>query len=446
MPIGAGLTGPTGTAAELVTSGPPNVSALAEDSLGRLWLATAAFTDTGTDAIYVVTNAGEGLLEVVPGMHTPMGLLWIDDELYVSSIEGITVFRGFDGSRFAEEETILTFPGGGVAGSIVLGVDGRLRVGISAPCNACEPESRWAAAVVSFLPDGSGAEIEASGIRAAVGLAYIPGTTDLLATMNQRDDLDELTPGDYLAVVASGQDWGFPECYGQGGTACEGVPVPVVASTPGAVLCGRLHDATDPSRSRERANRSDGRFPRMPDQPPRGRRPHTDGPCGPVLAERDPRKTSLRWEHPGSTRNRFHGRATPLCGGRRRSSAAPRGGTNDAKDAKAPRGPLIGEATTNDAGTVDEPVTNVTPAEQEAACRPTPRDGKRPIAGIHGIGTATRKNRRPGRSGAGIMAVSDGPRPARGMVAVFRLTSPAMPCRNLHDCSRNEPRRYRQAF
>ncbi|MBK9342059.1 MAG: hypothetical protein IPN07_03210 [Dehalococcoidia bacterium] len=105
----------------------------------------------------MVTNAGEGLLEVVPGMHTPMGLLWIDDELYVSSIEGITVFRGFDGSRFAEEETILTFPGGGVAGSIVLGVDGRLRVGISAPCNACEPESRWAAAVVSFLPDGSGA-------------------------------------------------------------------------------------------------------------------------------------------------------------------------------------------------------------------------------------------------------------------------------------------------
>ncbi|MBK9342060.1 MAG: hypothetical protein IPN07_03215 [Dehalococcoidia bacterium] len=34
VPIGAGLTGPTGTVAELVTSGPPNVSALAEDSLG----------------------------------------------------------------------------------------------------------------------------------------------------------------------------------------------------------------------------------------------------------------------------------------------------------------------------------------------------------------------------------------------------------------------------
>lgn len=291
VPIGAGLTGPTGTVAELVTSGPPNVSALAEDSLGRLWLATAAFTDTGTDAIYVVTNAGEGLLEVVPGMHTPMGLLWIDDELYVSSIEGITVFRGFDGSRFAEEETILTFPGGGVAGSIVLGVDGRLRVGISAPCNACEPESRWAAAVVSFLPDGSGAEIEASGIRAAVGLAYIPGTTDLLATMNQRDDLDELTPGDYLAVVASGQDWGFPECYGQGGTACEGVPVPVVASTPGAVLCGRLHDATDPSSEPGTGSTlsATGRFPRMwPDQPPAMEdESHTDGPLVAFGARRE---------------------------------------------------------------------------------------------------------------------------------------------------------------
>ncbi len=45
--------------------------------------------------------------------------------------------------------------------------------------------------------------------------------------MNQRDDLGARTPGDWLSLVAEGQDWGFPDCYGQGGPACAGVPRPV---------------------------------------------------------------------------------------------------------------------------------------------------------------------------------------------------------------------------
>ena len=45
--------------------------------------------------------------------------------------------------------------------------------------------------------------------------------------MNQRDDLGAATPGDWLALVRQGQNWGFPGCYGQGGTACRGVPQPI---------------------------------------------------------------------------------------------------------------------------------------------------------------------------------------------------------------------------
>jgi glucose/arabinose dehydrogenase len=44
--------------------------------------------------------------------------------------------------------------------------------------------------------------------------------------MNQRDDLGAKTPGDWLAVVRQSESWGFPACYGQGGTACAGVPAP----------------------------------------------------------------------------------------------------------------------------------------------------------------------------------------------------------------------------
>jgi glucose/arabinose dehydrogenase len=84
--------------------------------------------------------------------------------------------------------------------------------------------------VVSFEPDGTDLRVEASGIRAPVGLAYFPGTSHLYVSMNQRDKLGKRTPGDWLAVVRRGQQWGFPSCYGQGGTVCRG------AATPTAIL------------------------------------------------------------------------------------------------------------------------------------------------------------------------------------------------------------------
>ena len=45
--------------------------------------------------------------------------------------------------------------------------------------------------------------------------------------MNQRNDLGARTPGDWLAEVREGESWGFPACYGQGGSACTGVPKPI---------------------------------------------------------------------------------------------------------------------------------------------------------------------------------------------------------------------------
>jgi glucose/arabinose dehydrogenase len=75
-------------------------------------------------------------------------------------------------------------------------------------------------------------------VRAAIGLAYYPGTDDLFVTMNQRDDLGEATPGDWLAVIAPGDDWGFPDCYGQESEACVGTPAPIAELAPHAALGG----------------------------------------------------------------------------------------------------------------------------------------------------------------------------------------------------------------
>lgn len=228
VPIGSGLMGPSGLQATVYAQGLSKVAALSFDPHGRLWVATADATDQGKDGLYVVSKAGADPVEVVAGLHTPLGLLWYHDVLYVASKGGVDAYSGFDGTEFGAHRTVLALPGGvGETNEIVASPDGRLLVGISAPCDHCTPTSKLSAAILSFNPDGSDLHVYASGIRAPVGLAYYPGTSDLLVTMDQHDDLGAETPGDWLALVGQGQAWGFPLCYGQGGAESAGVPSPV---------------------------------------------------------------------------------------------------------------------------------------------------------------------------------------------------------------------------
>jgi len=237
--IGAGLSGPTGLAATVFASGATHVSAFAFDTAGRLWFATADYTDGGIDGVYLVPTAGASPIEVISDVHTPLGLLWYEGSLYVSSAGGVVAYGDFNGSDFATTRTILALPAGvGEVNGIVLGPDGRMVVGISAPCNACQPISEDSAAILSFLPDGSDLQVYASGIRAPVGLTFFPGTSDLFVTMNQRDDLGDATPGDWLAVVSEGQDWGFPDCYGQTTSTCGAPPGPIATLDQHAAVSG----------------------------------------------------------------------------------------------------------------------------------------------------------------------------------------------------------------
>jgi glucose/arabinose dehydrogenase len=237
--IGAGLRGPRGLVATVHATGLTAVAAMAFDAQGRLWVATADYTDAGKDGVYVVARSSAVPVQVLSGVHTPLGLLWADGTLYVASAGRVDAYGRFDGSRFASHETIVTLSTGvGQPNGMVLSPDGRLLMGISAPCDHCRPTSPWSASIVSFRTDGRDLRVYAGGIRAPIGLAYFPGTSDLYVTMNQRDDLGEATPGDWLALVRQGQRWGFPDCYGQGGTTCAGVPTPTAVLDKHAAVSG----------------------------------------------------------------------------------------------------------------------------------------------------------------------------------------------------------------
>ena len=239
--IGAGLQGPSGLHASVYAQGLTHASGFAYDDQGRLWVATAAAQDDGTDGVNVVAAPGAAPVRVISDVHTPLGLLWLGGSLYVASAGRVDVESGFDGTRFTSSRTIVTLPAGtGEVNGLALLADGRLAMGISAPCDHCVPTLPYSASVVTFRPDGSDLQVEASGIRAPVGLAVFPSTGALLVTMNQRDDLGAATPGDWLGVVRSGQDWGFPYCYGQAhaDAACASAPSPLGVLDPHAAVSG----------------------------------------------------------------------------------------------------------------------------------------------------------------------------------------------------------------
>jgi glucose/arabinose dehydrogenase len=239
VPIGAGLDAPTGTAETVLVHGPIHLAALARDGSGRLWMATAAEDGSSADGVYVVPASGAAPVQVVDGLSTVLGLLWVDQTLYVASAAGVLAFSGFDGAHFSGQRPVVTLPDGvGEANGLAATADGRLWLGISAPCDHCTPASPLSASVVSFLPDGTDLRVEASGIRAPVGLVADPSSAGVLVTMNQRDDLGENTPGDWLAAVESGQAWGFPDCYGQGGPPCASAPSPLATLDPHAAVGG----------------------------------------------------------------------------------------------------------------------------------------------------------------------------------------------------------------
>lgn len=108
--IGAGLQGPDGTRAAVYARGLKNVSALAFDTDGRLWAATASYDAEGNDDLYVVTKAGSKPIDVMSMFRTPLGLLWYHGLLYVSSRSRVDAYGGFSGSRFTTHRTVLTLP------------------------------------------------------------------------------------------------------------------------------------------------------------------------------------------------------------------------------------------------------------------------------------------------------------------------------------------------
>jgi hypothetical protein len=233
----------------VVASGIPYPEGLAFDASGGLWVSSAIIGQTPSAGVWYVPPGGHPVH--VGGLAGSSALAWVGHRLYVVGLikpgDGqVSVLEDFTGHSFAHRHVLLN---GLAAGShplgIVLGPDGRLFVGMGALEDHSGPPGR----IISVSLSGGAPVLQATGLRTAYGLAFWRSV--LLVTVNGPDlagvSPDVLQAFDPAHGVAN---FGFPECYNQGGSACARYPKPLAvfpshATPEGVVVKGDIAYVAD---------------------------------------------------------------------------------------------------------------------------------------------------------------------------------------------------------
>ncbi len=182
------------------------------------------------DRITLLRDAdGDGVAEsrevLLDGLHSPFGMALVGDILYVANADALVRVPYQRGQTriTAIPELVVALPGKGDelnhhwTKSLLASADGkRLYVGVGSNSNAGEngmQAEAGRAAVVEIDPRARTSRIYASGLRNPVGIAWRPGSQELWAVVNERDELGNNLVPDYLTQVRSGAFYGWPYSY-----------------------------------------------------------------------------------------------------------------------------------------------------------------------------------------------------------------------------------------
>ena len=204
------------------------VNIFAEDFKRPRFLATAPngdifLADPGAGQVVILRDpqhtGGASQREVfAEGLKLPFGIAFHDDYVYVGNTGEVVRFR-YDqatSKRLGEAEHILGLPAGGghYTRTLAFSKDGRhLYISVGSSGNVDIEKDERRAAVLVCDADGKDARIYASGLRNSVGLAVDPVTGAVWAAVNERDELGDNLPPDYLTSLQDGGFYGWPYSY-----------------------------------------------------------------------------------------------------------------------------------------------------------------------------------------------------------------------------------------
>jgi glucose/arabinose dehydrogenase len=182
----------------------------------------------GGNRITLLRDAnGDGVPELktvlVDHLHSPYGVAWVAGTLYVANTDAIMAFP------FTPGQTKITAPGVKLADlpagsinhhwtkSMVASPDGsKLYVGVGSNSNITENgmDAEEGRAAIYEVDRATGAKrIHATGVRNPTNLAIQPGTGQLFAIANERDEIGPDLVPDYLTSIKDGGFYGWPYSY-----------------------------------------------------------------------------------------------------------------------------------------------------------------------------------------------------------------------------------------
>jgi glucose/arabinose dehydrogenase len=193
-------------------------------------------TESHADQIKVLRDTnGDGKSDVTAtfterDLNEPFGIAFYppgaDPQfLYVANTNGVIRFPYRNGdlqARGPAEKLSAQLSGGGLlrggghwTRDIVFSPDGKkMYVSIGSRSNNSDSASEGnRARIFEFNPDGSEQKVYAWGIRNAVGIAFRPGSNELWMSTNERDELGDDLPPDYISSVKPGGFYGWPWFY-----------------------------------------------------------------------------------------------------------------------------------------------------------------------------------------------------------------------------------------
>jgi glucose/arabinose dehydrogenase len=161
--------------------------------------------------------------ELLSDLHSPFGLAWIDDTLYVAAADEVLAYPYALGDTVisAEPTTLSPLPGGPLnhhwTKDLALSPDGTmLYASVGSNSNAAEngmEAEKGRAAIWQIDRETGASKIYASGLRNPNGLTFNPDSGALWAVINERDELgDNLVP-DYMTSVQEDAFYGWPYSY-----------------------------------------------------------------------------------------------------------------------------------------------------------------------------------------------------------------------------------------
>lgn len=228
-PPGAWPKAPPGFVVELLAEGLDNPRKITTAPNGDLFV-----TESGPGRVKILRQGPDGKVAsssaFAEHLRQPFGVAFFPpgndpQQVYIANTDSVIRYAYHNGdlkARGPEQIIVPDIPGGGrLRGGghwtrdIVFSGDGKkmfVSVG-SHSNNNDEAQEKNRADILEYNPDGTGFRVYASGLRNAVGIAIEPHTGVLWASVNERDELGDNLPPDYITHVEEGGFYGWPWYY-----------------------------------------------------------------------------------------------------------------------------------------------------------------------------------------------------------------------------------------